>query len=158
MNSIVFIIMTRRVVPILWLLILVVPSINAQETSKNAKLLIGTWELDYNQSIAKASGPGKTHYDTISYERKSRIVDSFSQRKMIFQPDGTYVLVVRSGKEVNGTWELQRDDESLNIVLDGKLIEQRIEQISASFMIINLGGDQTANRLFKRWYLNKVGS
>ncbi|MEQ8336967.1 MAG: hypothetical protein RIA62_06460 [Cyclobacteriaceae bacterium] len=158
MKSIVATTITRRIVPVLWILTLITSSLKAQDASKNDELIIGTWALDYNLSISQADIAGKAHYDTINYERKSRIIDSFSQRKIAFQEDGTYTLVINAGYQVNGTWELQSDNKTLYIVLDGRKIEQRIEEISKTSMVLYLGGDQSANQLFRKWYLNKVGS
>ncbi len=149
---------TRTFIPALFILVLSHSPILAQNANKIEKFLIGTWQLDYDQSISQIDRSSKGFYDTLKQERKSMIRNSFSQRKMEFQSDGTYVLVVRDGREVTGTWKLQNDEESLHIILDGNLIEQRIEKINQSFMVLNVGGNQTANRLFRRWYLNKIRS
>ncbi|MFY0651639.1 MAG: hypothetical protein JXQ96_06375 [Cyclobacteriaceae bacterium] len=141
----------------LCILILSINSAIAQDNSiqENRESLIGTWALDYNKSIDQIDSSSKTHYDGLSNEKKNRIADSFTGRKMIFGEDGTYTLQLNRGMVVSGTWELT-DELTILIGLDGKQFEQKIISISSSEMLLNLGGDQSKNRLFRKWYLNKV--
>ena len=124
--------------------------------SQNREYLIGTWELDYNLSIARIDPSSKTHYDTISQEVKTRIIDSFSQRKITFRSDGIYLLQVTENNQVEGTWTLQNDNKTLIIVTEGNEIQQEIESVDEQKMVLNLGGPAVQNRLFKKWYLNKI--
>jgi hypothetical protein len=127
-----------------------------KSNKKNAERLIGTWAMDYNKSIGQIKAKSKSHFDTLKQEKKNRVKNSFSSRKITFQKDGGYILELRPGQQVNGTWELQSDDATLLISLEDKQFEQRIENISTSTMILNLGGDQDRNRLFRKWHLKKI--
>ncbi len=151
-----------RIAPILLLFVLSISTLPAQKanktprTNKIEKLLVGSWKLDYDQSISKANRSSRLHYDSLSSERKSRIINSFSKRRVTFKADGTYILTLTEGNQVTGTWKLPSDDGTLHIRIDGKLIVQRVENINRSIMILDLGGDKNANRMFRKWYLNKT--
>ncbi|MEQ6121139.1 hypothetical protein [Reichenbachiella sp. MALMAid0571] len=143
------------------ILMLSVSTLYAQGNSnqKNADRLIGTWALDYNKSIGQIQSKSKSHYDTLKQERKDRIKNTFGNRKITFREDGGYVLELQPGRQVQGSWELLNDDVSLVITMDdGKQFEQRIENIGASAMLLNLGGDQDRDRLFRKWHLKKVSN
>ncbi len=61
--------------------------------------------------------------------------------------------------EVIGSWQLKEDDVTLIIVLaDNKNVTQTIEAINSSGMLLNLGGDQSEGRLFRKWYLQKLSN
>lgn len=122
-----------------------------------ADFLIGTWSLDFNKSISRVTTESKTYYNGLENDNKARIKNSFSKRKISFMSDGTYILEVREGKTLTGNWELNNDKETLNISMDnGKQLTQRVESINSSTMCLNLGGNQSARRLFNKWYLIKI--
>ena len=127
-----------------------------KSNKKNAERLIGTWGMDYNKSIGQVQSKSRSHFDTLKQEKKNRIKNSFSGRKITFQEDGGYILELRPGRQVSGTWKLQRDEVTLVINVEGKQFEHRIENISSSTMLLNLGGDQDKNRLFRKWHLKKI--
>lgn len=128
----------------------------ANSNRKNTERLIGTWAMDYNKSIGQIQSRSRSHFDTLRQEKKNRIKNTFGGRKITFQRDGGYILELRPGRQVTGTWELQSDNATLIISLQDKQFEQRIENVSTSTMVLNLGGDQNRNRLFRKWHLKKV--
>ena len=142
----------------IWMLSLSQTTLLAQGNSnkKNAERLIGTWAMDYNKSLGQAQSKSRSHYDTLKQEKKNHIKNSFSSRKITFQEDGVYILQLRPGQQVSGIWKLQSDDVSLHISIQDKQFEQRIENISASTILLNLGGDQDENRLFRNWHLKRI--
>lgn len=125
---------------------------------KNAERLIGTWTLDYGKTINGIKQTSKDYYDTLKAEKKKGIQASFEQRKMTFSQDGTYTLVVNSNRQVTGTWKLNNDDVTLEIVLSegGKAITQTIERIDNLNLVLGLGNNGSLNSLFDMLYLNKV--
>jgi len=129
----------------------------SNSNKQNKEHLIGTWGLDYNKTINQIKADSKKNYDSLKVDKKEQIRTSFSSRKVIFSQDGTYTLIVKPGLDVVGTWQLKEDNITLVIVLkDNKSITQTIETINSSHMLLNLGGDQSTGRLFRKWYLENL--
>ena len=132
----------------------------AQNSSNqnNTEKLIGTWVLDYNKTISKVKTEAKQYYDSLKTERKQSLQTSFSQRKMTFEADGSYTLVVNAERQVKGTWSLKQDDVTLEIKTDGRTITHSIGKISNQNLELHLEKSKEAKQLLGTWHLDKVSN
>lgn len=135
-------------------------SLVAQESINNEtveSLLIGTWALDYDKSIGQLEPEPKAYYDNLDDEKKGRIKNSFSKRKITFMEGGGYILEVSPEKQLHGTWQLQDHAKSLKIIMDGgNQLDQHIEDITGLTLYLDMGGNRSVNRLFRKWHLSKI--
>lgn len=138
------------------ILMVAISFVNAQPKKVDPADLIGRWELDFHKSIQLIKSSSKSHYDTLKQERKDRIKNSFSKRRITFKKDGGYLLEISEEKQVYGTWGLADDNVTLLVSInDGKVFRQKIETLNRTWLVLNLAGDQTKNSLFGTWYLKK---
>lgn len=131
------------------------PTLAQSKKGIDPRDLIGTWELDFDKSIGQIKSKSKSHYDGLKNDRRDRIKNSFSQRKVTFGSGGSYVLDVRSDRQVTGTWKLVGDDTLLISLNDGSEHYQKIEKVNPVSLTLNLGGAETKNRLFDKWSLKR---
>ncbi|WP_347923122.1 hypothetical protein [Pontimicrobium sp. SW4] len=128
------------------------------QVNSNKEKLIGTWTLDYNKAINELKSEAKQHYDAFDSDRKQKLQTSFSQRKMTFEADGSYTLVVNADRQVTGTWDLKQDGVTLELVTNGRTIIHTIGKISNQNMELLLEKSTTSKQLFGTWHLNKVSN
>ncbi|WP_347924804.1 lipocalin family protein [Pontimicrobium sp. SW4] len=130
---------------------------NAQNNNNDDKL-IGTWVLDYNKTLNNIKQEAKQYYDGMTIDRKQSLQNSFNQRKMIFEADGNYTLVINSERQVTGTWDLKQDDITLELVAGGRTITHSIGNLSNQNLELHLEKSTEAKQLLGTWYLDKVSN
>ncbi len=127
----------------------------ATAQSDNATKIIGTWTLDFYSSMDLGTKSSKMKYNELEADARDRIKSSFSARKIIFKQGGGYVMEIKPGTRINGSWELIADGKTLLIKLDnGESVKLRIDRIDTTSLTLNLGEDQP-NTLFAKWHLTK---
>ena len=128
------------------------------QNKNNEDKLIGTWTLDYNKTANAIKSDAKQHYDAFNSEKKQSLQSSFSQRKMTFESDGSYTLVVNSERQVKGTWNLKKDGVTLELKANGRTVTHSIGKISNQNLELNLEKSTVAKQLFGTWILDKVSN
>ena len=134
-------------------------SLQAQDKIKksNAELLVGSWALDFDKSILYSNAAAIAHMNSLPEERKSRIQNSFSGRRITFHGNGVYTITSPAGKQANGKWSLSEDGKSIAVVLDnGEQMQHSILRLDSLKLVISIGKTQGGNRLFNVWELKKL--
>ena len=123
---------------------------------KTKELLTGTWTLDFDKSILHSSKASLDRHNSFKIQRKSRIKNSFSSRRMTFYENGDYTISA-TGKIFKGKWNLTEDNQAIVIVLaHGKRVVHKIMKLNPSKLVITVNSNRPEKRFFKVWELNKI--
>jgi len=131
--------------------------VHGQNSFKGDKL-IGTWSLDYQRTIGSIKAEARQHLDSLDANKKSAIQQSFSQRKFIFNGDGTFMLTVNSERSISGTWILKDDGRTLELSSEGLVNRHTIANLSNQNLELELEKSTATKQLLGKWYLNKTSN
>ena len=68
-------------------------------------------------------------------------------------------MQISPGKQISGSWELLNDRHTIAIKFeDGTRSKQKIEQVSATSMVLQLEKGKADKQLFDKWYLVKTNN
>lgn len=130
-----------------------------KKADKTAGLLVGTWALDFEKSIEHSQKGPQIDLNGLSPDRVEFIRKAFEQRKLTFHKKGSCLMEFSPGRHVSGSWELLGDKQTIAIKFeDGKRSKQKIEQISATSMVLQLEKGKAGKQLFDKWYLVKTNN
>jgi len=126
--------------------------INAQTKPER---LIGTWGFDYDKSMGKIDEQVQKDYASMPEAIKNNFEQTYKGRKLIFNPDGSFVQKTANGKQILGNWIL---DNNQNISVTSPQVGNitfKIEVLSEAMMVLQLQKKGNEQIVFSRWYLNK---
>lgn len=118
--------------------------------------LIGMWVFDYTASISKMEEKAKIHYDKMQEVSKNRFEKSFKDRKLTFNADGSFLQKTSDGISISGVWALSADGQSIIMTnKQGSILELKIENITASLLILKPVNTVKEQAVLLEWYFIK---
>ena len=88
----------------LLILLLAFQSIYAQNTTETE--LIGTWTIDYNETLKNIHKQGEKTYETMDTRVRNRIVQAYKGRQLTLSENARFNLTLVDGRRASGTWSI----------------------------------------------------
>ena len=127
---------------------------NLSAQAKTADLITGSWVLDIAKSIDLMDSDEQRKFHSLSVDTQRKIKASLVQRKVFFGRDGSYMIKMRKGKRVSGTWELQADDFLFIEFTSGQQFTQKVVSVDSRNFVLDIDVGN-AGRLIRKWHLVK---
>lgn len=139
---------------ILILLFLAIPFIGtSQDTSIS---ILGTWTFNYEASASKMDAKTKTYLGKLPSDRQNNIKQSYQERRLTFNEDGTLIQTNSDSSELNCTWSLKDDNKVLEVVYpDGLVYPQNIEYLSSDRLVLIPKAIGKGQLFFSEWHFTK---
>lgn len=117
--------------------------------------LVGNWVFDYDTSMANMPENAKTILLNSSVV-KGGLESTFRNRKVTFNTDGSYFLVLIDGREMSGTWNLSGENNNLITITTQNQIENiSVLMLTNSGLVLKPEGDKVSP-FFLQWYFTKI--
>lgn len=128
--------------------------LNAQENPNGS--LLGTWVMDYNQSLDKMEPSNKSKYNRFPEEVRSRIEDSYRNRKISFEQDGNYSQLLSNGQITKGKWKTIKDGGYVQVTDSiGNTYVQEIKELTGSHLVLKFEDSGNSKMIINEWHLVK---
>jgi hypothetical protein len=111
--------------------------------------LVGTWSLDFAQSLSRSPSQRQTDFNGFSVDRQQKIRSAFDGRTFQFSTDGS-LTVTWSGGSSSATWTLANG--VLSVSIDSTDQSWTIVELASDHLILDLGD---SGGLFSQLYLNR---
>ena len=120
---------------------------------------IGTWDFDFNASIANMEVKAKAILQKIPAVQ-GKLEKAYKNRQITFGIDGHYVLHLADGRKTNGTWTFDSTatrNNSITLISSENQIQKMIVIfISIDKLILKPQDDSSNGKpMFSQWYFTK---
>lgn len=117
--------------------------------------LVGNWVFDYETSMANMPENAKTILLNSSIV-KGGVESTFRNRKVTFNTDGSYFLVLIDGREMSGTWNLSGENNNrITITTQNQIENISVLMLTSSGLVLKPEGDNV-NPFFTQLYFTKI--
>lgn len=138
---------------IIVLLLLVLSNGRTMDAQNAREQLFGTWSFDYGSSISKMENRIRSKMDSLP-GRRLLVERFYRDRKMKFDPDGTYFLILGNGETSHGIWVLNKNSVQITHP-DGNVDSFEIKALDTRMLVLRHRNNGKGRLVLPEWHFIK---
>lgn len=121
------------------------------------ELLQGTWNFDYNNSVANMEESAKAILLKIPVAQ-GKLESSYRNRQITFNANGNYIFRLSDGREDTGTWAINGTSGTAIALVNsqGRVQNLTVLMLSSKALILKPVNDGKGKPMFSKWYFIKT--
>lgn len=143
-----------RYISVLLFMLVVSQTTMAQDQES---LLIGKWTFNYNASFMNINKESKSTFDLLPEAQRTSIKKLYTNRQLVFQPDGICLMILSDGRVITTNWRLDPTKKVIEFRTSNKgVFRQGIRLLSGEGLVLDLMGENVSSALFTQLHYNKI--
>jgi len=122
--------------------------------NKTETELLGTWVMDYNNTLNDIHDQGGKTYETMNSVIRDRIISNYKGRELTFFENGTFGLKLTDDRKANGTWSIS-GNKLMMVSSTGTDFDYMIHKLEDNMLVLKTKEYGNTKPIFKNLHFTK---